>query len=119
MKDEYDFSKGKRGAIKFDNIIDGTCQLVHRDGNLYEAIAYFMQDFSDGVSSYQVMIPVCKGCIDKLKNKNWKLWYCMSCNESWWIPKNESKKKELYDNNEVKWQRFCKNCYKINKKGDN
>ena len=103
MKDEYDFSKRVQ--------ILESCQLRHRDEEERKAVDYLNQDFSDGVNKFGVSILVCEDCINKLNNKDWKLWYCISCMESWWIPKHESRKKELYENNEIMWVSVCKYCY--------
>jgi len=89
----------------------GNCQLVHRDGKERKAIDFLVQRHSGGSTIFETHIPVCEDCINKLNDKDWKLWYCMNCLKSWWIPKHESKKGELYENNDVMWVSICKYCY--------
>jgi len=79
-----------------------------------QAVNYIYQKFSE----FDIIIPVCKECIDKLNNKEWVLWFCVECCRSKWIHISESNHKHLYENeNRVVWIVACPHCHK-NQKGE-
>lgn len=105
-KDGKDGLEGLVLGIELGSI---KCDLEHLGQEGEEnAVDYIYQKFT----YFDVSIPVCQNCIDKLYDINWKLWYCTNCCESHWIHINDSKQKELYKTNEIQWVYMCPKCFK-------
>lgn len=87
-------------------LMNETCALEHEEKK--EATAYIRQKFS----FFEIIIPVCKECIEKLKNDDWILLYCVECCNSKWVYKSDSNHKHLYQEGEhIRWMKICPVCY--------
>ena len=95
-------------------LLSEPCHLKHAPTKLKQkvpmAIDYISQDFGfnkEHIITEQLRIPVCKECIRGLYNPNWALIYCIRCNSSQWIWKQNS---VIEFNTDIVWLDICPKC---------
>jgi hypothetical protein len=87
-------------------LLDGTnCALEHE--NEHTAVDCIYQKFTH----FDIIVPVCEKCMERLTMDDWILLFCVECTESKWIYKPESKHKDSYQTGEhVRWMPACPKC---------
>ena len=55
----------------------------------------------------ELVVPVCRDCVDALLGEEWTLLYCFECNSSQWIYRSLAK---LNYRHHVLWLRGCPDC---------
>lgn len=76
------------------SLIHEKCNLNHGIGTeRSQAVDYLCQYVGlNTVSRYLLTIPICAECAAALYDEEWLLFYCLTCNSSQWLLKNEAKK---------------------------
>lgn len=95
-------------------LLNEQCHLKHGpegyDIEIPRAIDYLCQYFGftkERSITDLLRIPICGECIQGLYDPNWALMYCITCNNSQWIWKPDSK---LEFHTDVVWLDICPNC---------
>jgi len=92
------------------------CELNHGPGTKREefpAIDYFVlpmgyiEDQHVEVVVRELVVPVCRCCIDALTGDEWTLLYCFECNSSQWICRKLAK---FNYRHHIIWLRGCPDC---------
>ena len=82
-----------------------SCMLNHEKPR--KAVNYLCQGFG----GYELVVPICQECEDKMCDPDWVLLFCTNCCKSCWIYKPESKRQYHYkDGESLKWMSACPYC---------
>ncbi len=91
--------------IMASNLEVEPCALAHDKPR--KAVNYFCQGFG----GYQLTLPICQECEDKMVDLDWVLLYCVNCHKSCWVYKPDSNKQYHYEEGEkTKWLPACPYC---------
>ncbi len=92
-----------------------SCHLNHgpRDLGPHAAVDYLVlplgkQEAHGTISARsELVIPICKDCLEGLSDEAWTLLYCLDCNESQWVLRQLSRMRYRHN---VLWLRGCPKC---------
>ncbi|MBU0729808.1 MAG: hypothetical protein KKE17_12005 [Proteobacteria bacterium] len=74
----------------------------------YIVVPFGSKDSNDVATSVREMvIPVCRDCIDALQGDEWTLLYCFECSSSRWVLREVAKNQYRHH---VLWLRGCPDC---------
>ncbi len=97
-------------------LADSYCELNHGPGTQreeYQAVNYivmpmgYKEDEIKEVMVRELVVPVCRECLDALSDNKWTLLYCFDCCQSQWV--NRQRAKNRYRHN-ILWLRGCPSC---------
>lgn len=90
-----------------------TCHLNHGKGaDIPQAVDYLCQyvgPTDSDVGTALLRIPICAECITTLYDKDWILFYCLTCNSSQWLMRSKAKK-HYPEIESIKFLAQCPNC---------
>lgn len=101
--------KEEKKALELDITKGIPCSLNHGDRELPLAVDYITQGIGyTGKKVYEIVIPICKECVNHLTSPEHILLYCLKCNANIWLYKKLGRLD--YYGKHVCWQSCCKDC---------
>jgi len=108
IDDSYDDFDLESTLILTAELGEAICGITHISSTPEGVVDYIRQKFEE----FDVAIPVCQTCVDRLHSDDWILLYCVNCCCSLWIYKPDSSRGHLYtDGEHIKWMDSCPHCH--------